>query len=78
MDDEPEVDPRDVQMRELRRDLNRMQEWLELIDTPFWKRWAFRVNGWPKEPVDETHPQAWRPWHRWWGRRDGVTRKEQL
>jgi hypothetical protein len=40
-----------------------------LLDSPIWKLVLFRLNGWPRLPVVAT-AQAWRPWHRWWGRRD--------
>lgn len=44
-------------------------EAIDLLDTPVWKLALFRLNGWPRLPVDPTQ-QAWRPWHRWYGRRD--------
>ncbi len=45
-------------------------ECVDLLDTPVWKLALFRLNGWPRLPVMPTE-QAWRPWHRWYGRRDG-------
>jgi hypothetical protein len=42
----------------------------DLLDSPVWKLVLFRVNGWPRLPADCTE-QAWRPWHRLYGRRDG-------
>ena len=41
----------------------------ELLNTPWWKLALFRLNGWPRLPVSCTE-QAWRPWHRFYGRRD--------
>lgn len=46
-----------------------LEESISLLETPFWKRLLFYLNGWPRKPVDATE-QAWRPWHRWYGRRD--------
>jgi hypothetical protein len=46
-------------------------ETVSLLDSPVWKLALFRLNGWPRLPVLAPE-QAWRPWHRWWGRRDRV------
>lgn len=39
-----------------------------LLTHPF-KLWLFRLNGWPALPCPASE-QAWKPWHRWYGRRD--------
>ena len=49
-----------------------LDECEDLLDTPLWKLALFRLNGWPRLPCD-AREQAWRPWHRWRGRRDGKT-----
>ena len=46
-----------------------LDEAVELLDSPIWKLALFRLNGWPRLPVDCTE-QSWRFWHRWAGRRD--------
>lgn len=38
----------------------------DTLQTPWWKRLWFKVNGWPW--YDLNGMQAPRPWHRWWGR----------
>jgi hypothetical protein len=50
-----------------------LDETVEILDSPVWKIAMFRLNGWPRLPV-ECNEQAWRPWHRWRGRRDGSSR----
>ncbi len=50
-----------------------LDECVDLLDTPLWKLALFRLNGWPRLPIAATD-QAWRPWHRWRGRRDGRKR----
>lgn len=46
-----------------------LEERVDLLETPFWRRLLFYANGWPRLPVPAT-AQKWRPWHRWGGRRD--------
>ena len=46
-----------------------LDECEELLDSPVWKLALFRLNGWPRLPVAAAG-QGWRPWHRWYGRRD--------
>lgn len=46
----------------------------ELLDTGVVRLALFRLNGWPRLPVPASE-QAWRPWHRWRGRRDGRRRR---
>lgn len=46
-----------------------LDECVTLLDTPIWKLALMRLNGWPRLPVPATE-QAWRFWHRWYGRRD--------
>lgn len=57
------------EMEELYRRIDGLEERVEMVETPWWKRLAFYVNGWPRRPV-KMHEQRWRLWHRWHGRRD--------
>lgn len=43
-----------------------LEEQLDLLLTPWWKKVWFVIQGWPLKRVVD-HPQ-WRPWHRWTGR----------
>lgn len=47
-----------------------LDEAIDLLDSPIWRLALYRLNGWPRLPVKSSTEQAWRPWHRWFGRRD--------
>jgi hypothetical protein len=36
----------------------------DTLQTPFWKRWWFWLNGWPWYDLNAERPKR-RPWHRW-------------
>lgn len=44
--------------------VRRLEEWMDVIETPTFKRILFALDGWPLWRVVE-RPQ-WRPWRRWW------------
>ena len=37
---------------------------LSTLGTPLWKRFWFRVNGWPAWYINAPEPKH-RPWHKW-------------
>jgi len=37
----------------------------DTLQTPWWKRVLFFVNGWPWYNLNADRPSP-RPWHRWW------------
>lgn len=46
------------------RRIDALEERVEMLETPWWRRLLFAVNGWPRLPVTVDR-QAWRFWHRW-------------
>jgi hypothetical protein len=59
----------EAQYVELARRISDLEGQISLLEAPTWKRVLFYVNGWPRLVIPATE-QRWRPWHRWWGRRD--------
>jgi hypothetical protein len=45
--------------------LRHIEKMLDTLDTPWWKRLLFRLDGWPPWYRVARAP-AWRPWRRWW------------
>jgi hypothetical protein len=65
----PEEIEQEIQSLKLNSDLlqQRQRELEEMIDTlwtPPWKKVLFALDGWPLYRLAE-RPQ-WRPWRRWW------------
>lgn len=57
------------------RRIEALEEHVEMLQTPAWRRAIFWMNGWPFRPVAvPASAQRWRFWHRWRGRRDGRRR----
>lgn len=50
--------------REIETRLRRIEEQLDTLGSPLWKRVLFRLDGWPRWSVIAARP-AWRPWRRW-------------
>ena len=64
--------PSGVAFRGLAERVAVLEEHVDMLQTPVWKRTVFWLNGWPFRPVAVlSSRQKRRPWHRWWGRRDG-------
>lgn len=38
---------------------------LDTLNTPVWRRFLFRIDGWGPWHIVSQHPR-WRPWRRWW------------
>lgn len=57
---------------EVMRRIAEIEEHIDMLETPRWKKFIFWLNGWPfnGRPVAASE-QKWRYWHRWCGRRDG-------
>lgn len=40
-----------------------IQQRLDTLQTPLWKRIWFRIDGWPGQKDLNADKRAWRPWH---------------
>ncbi len=52
----------DVRMKELERQVRDHDKRFDTLQTPWWKRVWFKVDGWPWYNLNGT--QRRRPWHR--------------
>jgi hypothetical protein len=59
-----------VNVRQLERRVRRLEEFSDTyLETPFWKRIVFMLDGWPAYGL--AHERGgrwpkWRPWRRFW------------
>jgi hypothetical protein len=60
---EVHIDALQARCGELERRLRHAEKQLDTLGSPWWKRLAFRLNGWPPWWIVADRP-AWRPWHR--------------
>ena len=67
-----EIESLKARVASIERDhLPALRKDLDLYRTPWPRKLLFLLNGWPMGRTVQPHEQAWRPWHRWRGRRDG-------
>jgi len=59
------LDSHTVRIGELERKVSDMDQRLDTLQTPLWKRAWFRIDGWPGIRDLNADRRAWRPWHRW-------------
>jgi hypothetical protein len=52
-------------VKELRRMVSDHDQRFDTLQTPFWKRLVFWLDGWPWHDLNANAP-APRPWRRWW------------
>lgn len=45
--------------------LRNIEDRLDTLSSPVWKRLMFRLDGWGPWYRLRERPR-WRPWHRWW------------
>lgn len=43
-----------------------LEQRLDTLQTPLWRRALFRIDGWPGMRDLNAERPAWRPWRRWW------------
>lgn len=55
-----------VRVEELERTVSELDQCLDTLQTPLWKRVLFRLDGWPGQRELNAERPAWRPWRRWW------------
>ncbi len=41
-----------------------LEKCLDTLQSPWWKRVWFRIDGWPGQRDLNAPRRAWRPWHR--------------
>lgn len=42
-----------------------LEQRLDTLQTPLWKRALFRIDGWPGQRNLNAEGPSWRPWHSW-------------
>lgn len=55
-----------VKTEELERLVSDINQRLDTLQTPLWKRALFRLDGWTGQSNLNAERPAWRPWRRWW------------
>jgi len=51
-----------ARVRELERTVSDHEQRFDTLQTPFWKRVLFWLDGWPWHDLNAER-RAWRPWH---------------
>lgn len=69
MSDDPaslraEIDSLIVNNELLAGRIHHLENCLETLQTPLWKRVWFRIDGWPGQRNLDAPRRAWRPWHK--------------
>ena len=66
MDDETKLilESHEVRIKELQRMVSDMDQRFDTLQTRAWKRFLFRLDGWPGQKNLNADRRAWRPWHR--------------
>ena len=49
---------------QLRTRVRHLEKCLDTLQSPWWKRAWFRIDGWPGIRNLNAEERAWRPWHR--------------
>lgn len=62
-DRDAEIDSLLVNVEQLWHEVRDMQKRLDTLQTRWWKRLWFRVDGWPGQNDLNATRRAWRPWH---------------
>lgn len=63
MSRDAEIDSLTVNVTQLQQRVTDLEKRLDTLQTRWWKRLWFRVDGWPGQ-IDLNAPRrAWRPWH---------------
>lgn len=52
-----------VNMEQLNLKVSDINQRLDTLQTPLWKRVWFRIDGWPGQNNLNAERRAWRPWH---------------
>ncbi len=58
-----EIDSIYGRLDRLEGDVSDMQQRFDTLQTPWWKRVWFRVDGWPGQNNLNAPGRSWRPWH---------------
>lgn len=62
-DMEAEITVLKEQVKQLRLAASDYEQRFDTLQTPFWKRWWFWLDGWPWHDLN-AEKRRWRPWHR--------------
>lgn len=60
---EQHFDSFSVRLREVERMVRDHEERFDTLQTPWWKRLWFRIDGWPGQRDLNAERRARRPWH---------------
>lgn len=62
-DRDAEIDSLQVNVEQLQLRVRDLEKRFDTLQTRWWKRLWFRVDGWPGQNDLNAPKRAWRPWH---------------
>ena len=61
--DEAILESMRVNVEKMEQQLSDIEQRLDTLQTPLWKRIWFRIDGWPGQRNLNAEKRSWRPWH---------------
>jgi hypothetical protein len=58
-----EIDSLTINVEQLQQRVTDMEKRFDTLQTRWWKRLWFRIDGWPGQNDLNAERRAWRPWH---------------